>query len=76
MYPAEDHAVPQEQPVAFITIEQCRKELSRIEGKLSPIMGGGLLEKSSGEAPSLNELDARLQQLLSHIRDIGRRIKL
>jgi hypothetical protein len=76
MYPSEDPSVAVEQPVSFITIEQCHKELSRLEAKLSPVMGAGSTEKLAGETPSLNPLDARLQQLLSHIREVSRRVKL
>jgi hypothetical protein len=75
MYPSEDVEVSTDQPQSFIIIEQCRKELSRLEGKLSPVMGGGL-EKPSTQGPVLNELDGRLQDVLTHIRDIVRRVKL
>jgi hypothetical protein len=75
MYPTEEITAGNEQPIAFLAIEQCRKELSRLEGKLSPIMSGGL-EKGLAETPAVNELDSRLQALLTHICDISRRVKL
>jgi len=75
MYPSEEATATNEQPQAFITLEQCHKELVRIEAKLAPIMSNGA-EKIAPEVPSLNALDSRLQQLLSHIRDISRRVKL
>jgi hypothetical protein len=61
MYPTEE-AMAVEQPAAFITIESCHKELSRIENKFAPIMSNGT-EKAPQESPSMNALDARLQLL-------------
>ena len=76
MYPDSGvGSVPVEQPQAFKVIEECHQVLSGIEAKLSPIMSGGS-EKLAGETPSISALDSRLQTLLSHIREINKRIKL
>jgi hypothetical protein len=78
MYPEDvtSSAAVAEAPQAFITIENCHKELSRMEARLSPIMSGASDKLSGGATPSFNELDGRLQSLLSHIREISKRVKL
>jgi hypothetical protein len=77
MYPEQDTAAEKiAEPQAFIVLEQCAKELSRLEGKLSPVMSSGNEAKLAGATPSMSELDARLQSLLGRIREISSRVKI
>ena len=77
MYPTQTQSEESiERPAqAFTTIDDCHKELERMQNKLTPILSSGA-DKLAGETPSMTELDSRLGQLLTHIRDISKRIKL